>query len=284
MKIKFAVLSVVILACLLLLTGNVQAQGFSSILSKLDEIEARLDGLDGGSNVEIVKMEKSIASLKSRVNYLAKSLDEVSASSSSDQTSANFDVLAEERSVISEELRGALSATPSSGMEGLDISGFVDASYFYDANSGSNSFGFDQAEVDIEKTFGEVGSVRVDVEWVSDGVGGFDLDAEQGYVTFKPSVHNSVSFKFGKFNAPIGFELLDAPDMFQFSHALVFDNGLPTNLTGLMVSTQINPTTDLSLYVCNGWRILDGCEVRFEYQDNSEENSDVSFLQMVVGF
>ncbi len=33
-----------------------------------------------------------------------------------------------------------------------------------------------------------------------------------------------------------------------------------------------------------GWRVLDGCELRFEYQDNSAENADVSYIQMVVGF
>ncbi len=33
-----------------------------------------------------------------------------------------------------------------------------------------------------------------------------------------------------------------------------------------------------------GWRVLEGCEVRLEYQDNSAENADATFLQMVVGF
>ncbi len=148
------------------------------------------------------------------------------------------------------------SATPSEstvGVENLEITGFFDGSYFVDVASGDNTFGFDQAEVDLEKTIGSVGSARVDVEWSSDGAGGFDLDAEQGYVTFSPQFLGPVNLTFGKFNAPIGFELLDAPDMYQYSHALVFDYGLPTNLSGAMFSADFGAGLDLSFYLCNGW-------------------------------
>lgn len=136
---------------------------------------------------------------------------------------------------------------------GLDISGFADASYFYAGNSGENTFGLDQIEVDVHKSLGENGSIRADLEWVSDGVGGFTVEAEQGYINYTPSFLGSFSLTFGKFNAPIGFELLDAPDMYQFSHALVFDNGLPTNLSGAMISGELSEHLDLSVYVCNGW-------------------------------
>ena len=136
---------------------------------------------------------------------------------------------------------------------GLKISGFVDASYFYDASCGDNTFGLDQMEIDLDKSIGNVGSIRADLEWVNAGTDSFALKAEQGYVTFNPSFLKSVNFTFGKFNAPIGFELLDAPDMYQFSHALVFDNGLPTNLSGAMFSSNLTPNIDVAAYICNGW-------------------------------
>ncbi len=136
---------------------------------------------------------------------------------------------------------------------GLDISGFVDVSYFYAGNSGENTFGLDQIEVDVNKSLGESGSIRADLEWVSDGAGGFTVEAEQGFINYTPSFLGSFSLTFGKFNAPIGFELLDAPDMYQYSHALVFDNGLPTNLSGVMISGNLTEQLDLSVYVCNGW-------------------------------
>ncbi len=135
----------------------------------------------------------------------------------------------------------------------VNISGFVDVSYYYDDTSGGNTFGLDQVETDLEKGIGETGSVRADLEWVNDGAGGFALEAEQGFVTFSPGVLNSWNVTFGKFNAPIGFELLDPTDMFQYSHALVFDYGLPTNLTGAMLSGDFGKSFDLTVYLCNGW-------------------------------
>jgi hypothetical protein len=81
------------------------------------------------------------------------------------------------------------------------------------------------------------------------------MDLEQGYLTYKFGSATSWSMNFGKFNAPIGFELLDAPDMYQYSHALVFDLGLPTNLTGLMMTAEFSAVFDWTFYVVNGWDV-----------------------------
>lgn len=147
------------------------------------------------------------------------------------------------------------------GGEGLsnlvEISGFVDASYTYSNLDDANTFGLDQVEIDLSKNLGGIGTLRADLEWVSDGEGGFTLDAEQGYVTLDLGMGrgegNYPTLTFGKFNAPIGFELLDAPDMYQFSHALVFDNGLPTNLTGAMLSMDLGNGVDVVVHLSNGW-------------------------------
>ncbi|MXY97619.1 MAG: outer membrane beta-barrel protein [Gemmatimonadetes bacterium] len=145
-----------------------------------------------------------------------------------------------------------------SAVSGLvEISGFVDASYTYSNLDDSNTFGLDQVEVDLSRNLGDIGSLRADLEWVSDGEGGFTLDAEQGYVTLDLGMGrgegNYPTLTFGKFNAPIGFELLDAPDMYQFSHALVFDLGLPTNLTGAMLSMDLGGGIDVVVHLTNGW-------------------------------
>ena len=139
----------------------------------------------------------------------------------------------------------------------VEISGFVDASYTYTNLDDSNTFGLDQVEIDLSRNLGDIGTLRADLEWVSDGEGGFTLDAEQGYVTLDLGMGrgegNYPTLTFGKFNAPIGFELLDAPDMYQFSHALVFDNGLPTNLTGAMLSMDLGGGIDVVVHLSNGW-------------------------------
>ena len=138
---------------------------------------------------------------------------------------------------------------------GFDMSGFVDSSYVVDDNADTNTFGLDQVEIDITKEIKDWASLRFDLNHTPNGGGTETADAiiEQGYLTLTAPVGSGVTFTFGKFNAPIGFELLDAPDMYQFSHALVFNSGLPTNLTGLMASGALGEMIDISAYVVNGW-------------------------------
>jgi len=155
-------------------------------------------------------------------------------------------------------------------LDNIQVSGFVDTSY-----SGSNAgapttkgFGLDQVELDIEYHEGNVG-LRFDLNaFPSDsnagganggtGAGALTGDGlfEQGYITYSiPGLpllgEDGLTFTLGKFNAPIGWELLDAPDMYQFSHALVFNYGLPTNLTGAMLSGSVG-MVDASVYYTGG--------------------------------
>ena len=134
----------------------------------------------------------------------------------------------------------------------LEISGFVDASYS-DGEWSASTFGIDQVEIDLEKKLDDKLSLRADLEYVNGASGDFDNIIEQGYITYALDAGTGVDITIGKFNAPIGFELLDAPDMYQFSHALVFDHGLPTNLTGVMGGYKFNDQVDAVAYVVNGW-------------------------------
>lgn len=139
-------------------------------------------------------------------------------------------------------------------LAGFEISGFVDASYFANnLDQVGSSFAVDQVEMNLIRKLGTSSSLRVDIEGVNHGEHGYEFDIEQAFVTFTPADLDPITITFGKFNAPIGFELLDAPDMFQFSHALVFDFGLPTNLTGAMVSADLGGGFDLAVHVSNGW-------------------------------
>ncbi len=130
------------------------------------------------------------------------------------------------------------------------IRGFVDAAVFFDFASPNAEFGLDQVEIDVEHQASEKTSLRADLEWVRDGATHV-AQIEQGYMTYAPRA--GWAFGLGKFNAPIGFELLDAPDMYQYSHSLVFDFGLPTNLTGLFVTRDLGRGVDLVAHVSNGW-------------------------------
>ncbi|MEE9465828.1 MAG: outer membrane beta-barrel protein [Candidatus Neomarinimicrobiota bacterium] len=148
----------------------------------------------------------------------------------------------------------ALSLIPLWAGEGLSISGYVDGSAALPVEDGTDlGFSFDGLEIDLEKEFTEGVSLRADIDLVEGGA-----DVEQGYVTFTPLKLGSGSspvVTFGKFNAPIGYELLDAPDMWQYSHSLVFDNALPTNLTGFSVAHEIGGGVDFVAYLANGWDV-----------------------------
>ncbi len=137
---------------------------------------------------------------------------------------------------------------------GLKLSGFVDASYS-DADFSDSGFSLDQVELDIEKALSDRLSLRADINYLPGGNLTFDDIVEQGYVTYTVPVDKGMELTFGKFNAPIGFELLDPVDMYQYSHSLVFDFGLPTNLTGLMGSYDFTDKVNLVLYIVNGWDV-----------------------------
>ena len=140
----------------------------------------------------------------------------------------------------------------------LKVSGFVDVSYSDSDVSGSyGTFSLDQVEVDFEKQLAPKLFARADFQFGNDGaiVGSTDggVGIEQGYVTY--SVPDVVDITAGLFHAPIGFESLDPVDMYQFSHGLVFSNGLPVSLAGLMASAAPVEMLDISFYVVNGWDI-----------------------------
>lgn len=197
--------------------------------SFFEKNKGALASLDGGV-IPTQDNEHEIQELSDRLSSLSETLDQVAAN------------------------KGTSSHGPA-WQEQIQFSGFVDASDFNDHNAGSSSFGLDQMELDVIKEFGGKALLRADIEYVSDGMGGFGMDLEQGYMSYSVGSSTSWTFTFGKFNAPIGFELLDAPDMYQYSHAIVFNNGLPTNLTGFMVTTEFPSVVDWTVYLVNGWDV-----------------------------
>ena len=148
------------------------------------------------------------------------------------------------------------------------LTGFVDGSYSGNLDQTTNGFSFDQAEIDLQTTLGERGSLRADLEWVNDGTGEMIANLEQGYMAIDvPCKLLPFRFTFGKFNAPIGLELLDPNEMYQYSHSLLFDYALPTNLTGGRLNFDFGKGFDLAAYVVNGW----------------DENSDLNSQKTVGG-
>jgi len=169
-----------------------------------------------------------------------------------------------------------LWSTPASiaAQHDLHISGFVDVSMVVPVDTSDNlAFSFDAVDVDIERHFAKGIMVRTDLDFfhghhevevhINDSTTTHIevpllSEVEQAFVSFKMFNIKGVAtpvVTFGKFNAPIGFELLDPPDMYQFSHSLVFDNALPTNLTGMSIAQRLAGGVDLIAYLVNGWDV-----------------------------
>jgi hypothetical protein len=141
----------------------------------------------------------------------------------------------------------------TSGTNSVKLSGFIDASYLYNIESTKNTFGFNQAELDIQRPIEQFGEMRVDLEMTNNQSEDFNYTAEQGYIMLAPASLGQTEIVFGKFNAPIGFEGADPTELFQTTCGLVSDYCLPGNLTGLMISSQLESSLDLSFHVSNGW-------------------------------
>jgi hypothetical protein len=117
------------------------------------------------------------------------------------------------------------------------------------------------AEVDLEYSEGPV-TFRLDLDIPSigneaAGVGpaAGDIGIEQAkFVWAIPGGDQfGLSLTGGAFNAPIGFEAQDAPDMLQTTNGQLFFL-VPSNLAGFMVSGGTEPIT-VDLYFANEWRL-----------------------------
>jgi len=146
----------------------------------------------------------------------------------------------------------ALSAGTAHAEDALQLAGFATASYSGNFDRRTAEFKLDQAELDLSRDLSPQGSIRVDLEWVADGQD-WVAAVEQGWLAYKPEFTTELTLTGGRFNAPIGFESLDQPDMFQISHGLLFTYCTPSNLTGAMAGLGLGHGLDAKVYAANDW-------------------------------
>lgn len=217
-------------------------QGLREEMTRLSAQKAGQPSLNGdmaGAMAEISALKAELAAVRSNTDKNQEQLATLNAVKPYDSSRGN-------------------SLPPSSEkppLPGINFSGFVDGSNATNHNIGTSSFGLDQVEVDIKKSFLDRASVRADLEYLNDGHGGFRANLEQGYIAWSVGSTWKWQFTFGRFNAPIGFESIDPVDMFQYSYGLVTAYSIPSNLTGVMASLTAPKLVNWSLYVVNGWDI-----------------------------
>jgi len=192
--------------------------------------------------------------------------------------------------------------------KGVVLSGYVDASYSYNANGGgtdegwngtpgtirthqfdvdSNDFNVNQIKLALEKALPEentwAAGFRVDLmfgedaKWLTaagendDGMGSDELFVEQAYVQFRVPVGNGLDFKFGKFVTLLGYEVIETPANLNVSRGYWFTYGIPFTHTGFLMSYKFNDMVDAKLGLVNGWNNSDS---NFLDEEINGENGD----------
>jgi hypothetical protein len=134
----------------------------------------------------------------------------------------------------------------------------------------ASAFTVGQFELDIWSEHRIGLDFRVDIDMVEDdggsigGNGAFnyaeDLQVEQAYVQadFGKLLAGGppVRLMFGRFNAPIGFEPIDAPGLWQFSRSNLAVLLTPGNLVGARGQVYTS-FLDFDAYIANGWNTND---------------------------
>jgi len=138
----------------------------------------------------------------------------------------------------------------------ISLSGFVDTSTLvplagYPEGSRAVSLGLDQLELDVIAKPVDGVTLRTDINWFpASEVTSFDDIVEQGLI--RVDFESGLFVQGGKVNAPIGVELPDPTDTFQYSNGLLFSFATPTNLTGLFLG-YASEHIDAQLFVTNDW-------------------------------
>jgi hypothetical protein len=165
-----------------------------------------------------------------------------------------------------------------------EISGFVDAYYSYNFNKPSkacatvggvavfnclynfnvahNSFSLNLAELAFEKkpTADSRGGFRVDLDYGPTAaiVNQFEptsvlQNVEQGYVSFLADVGSGLQLDFGKFVTPMGNEVIESKDNWNYSRGLLFSLAIPYYHVGLRAAYTVNDQVSLTGFLVNGW-------------------------------
>jgi len=184
---------------------------------------------------------------------------------------------------------------------GIDVHGFVAASYNYNFNSpdtrqnsfrpfdkDTSTFTFDQGNLLISRNKEDenLGFVlNLDFGKVAENIGGRWSNAEsstemtnsfevrEAYVTYKVPVFNGINLKAGRFTTLLGAEIIENWDShnYNYSRSYSFGYGVPYTNTGILANIPITDMITLDLAFVNGF-------------DNVIDNNDGKSVMAGLGF
>jgi Putative beta-barrel porin-2, OmpL-like. bbp2 len=179
----------------------------------------------------------------------------------------------------------APAASPAPEPPKIDVGGFVDFYYGYNFNKVDpalrtfdvqhNAFSLSLAEVNFTKAVTPESRVgfRTDLDFgkTADLVAAFEPESngkeiykhiEQAYVSL---LTGKVQWDAGKWVTPLGAEVIESQDNWNYTRSILFGFAIPFYHTGLRATINASPKFTLGLQLVNGWN------------NSSEINGDKTF-------
>ncbi len=154
----------------------------------------------------------------------------------------------------------SLAALTGEDQHPLRITGFGVGSYRYDARTGGNTAEAGKIAVaffrEMSNRFWFFGQLTTSLESGGTTAGGdvpTSTEIDNLIVNFTPGGGSGMSFSFGKFDVPIGFERDDEPLNLQATSSYNYDLARPSKMVGLIGRWAMTSKVDLAAMVGNGW-------------------------------
>ncbi len=167
----------------------------------------------------------------------------------------------------------AASPSPAPDPPKVDVTGFIDAYYGYNFNQVDplfrtfdvqhNTFSLSLAEVAFAKPVTSDSRVgfRVDLDFgkTADLVAAFEPESggpeiykhvQQAYVSL---LTDKVTWDVGRFVTPIGAEVIESQDNWNYTRSILFGYAIPFNHTGVRATLAASDKASFSAFLLNGW-------------------------------
>jgi len=142
----------------------------------------------------------------------------------------------------------------------LQVTGFGVGDYTYHGRTRDNTFAAGKLAVAMFRELGDsfwfFGQLTTSLDTEGGGGSGevpTNIEIDNLIVNFTPPGATNLSFSFGKFDAPIGFERDDEPLNLQPTESFNYSYGRPAKMVGLIGRWNLTPSVDLAGWVANGW-------------------------------
>jgi len=168
----------------------------------------------------------------------------------------------------------AAPAAPTWSVGPVDLSGFIDVYYSYNANRPSSEinqlynfddytdqFNLEAAKLTLNHDPDPVGAhldvifgrTNTDIHANSSFEGADDSYIEQAFISVKPPKAKGFEIDFGQFVTSAGQEVIETMSNWSYSHGLLFTNAIPYYHFGLRTSLPATKTWTVGLQLVNGW-------------------------------